>query len=109
MLAFAGAGSYFHHVVMFRRTGAKFLYRVARVEQRGPDGFDLTHCLKQLPAGHPVQIYGPYGGFTLLATVGAGADGLHRRRHRYLAVPRHAAVRAHRQRRAPDPGGFAFR
>jgi predicted ferric reductase len=127
MLAFVGAGSYFHHVVMFRRTGPKFRYRVARVDQRGPDGFDFvlmpenrrmtyapgkfvfitiaengrwsremhpfslsstpvtrelrlsirdvggfTHRLKQLPAGHPVQVYGPYGGFTLLATVGLG-------------------------------------
>jgi predicted ferric reductase len=127
MLAFVGAGSYFHHVVMFRRTGPKFVYRVARVEPRGPDGFDFvlvpqnhrmsyapgkfvfitieengrwsremhpfslsstpvtrelrlsireagdfTHRLKRLPAGHPVQVYGPYGGFTLLATEGLG-------------------------------------
>lgn len=124
MLAFVGVGSWFHHVVMFRRTGAKYVYRVARIVPRGPDGFDLvivpadqrmsyapgkfvfltiadgkrwsremhpfslssspvtrevrlsireagefTRRLKQLQPGHPVQIYGPYGGFTLLATV----------------------------------------
>ncbi len=125
MLAFVGVGSYFHHVVLFRRTGPKFVYRVAEVVTRGPDGFDLvlvpedhrmsyapgkfvfltiaegdrwssemhpfslsstpvrrelrlsirevgefTHRLRQLPPDHPVQLYGPYGGFTLLATVG---------------------------------------
>jgi predicted ferric reductase len=30
---------------------------------------DFTRRLRQLPVGHPVQLYGPYGGFTLLATV----------------------------------------
>jgi predicted ferric reductase len=109
---------------MFRRTGAKYVYRVARVVPRGPDGFDLvavpaerrmsyepgrfvfltiaegrrwsremhpfslsstpvtreirlsirqagdfTRRLRQLAPGHPVQFYGPYGGFTLLATL----------------------------------------
>ena len=125
VLAFIGVGSYFHHVVLFRRIGPKFVYRVAEVVARGPDGFDLvlvpddhrmsyapgkfvfltiaegnrwssemhpfslsstpvtrevrlsirevgefTHRLRQLQSGHPVQLYGPYGGFTLLATVG---------------------------------------
>lgn len=124
-LAFVGVGSYFHHVVLFRRIGPKFVYRVSEVVARGPDGFDLvvvpsdhrmsyapgkfvfltiaegsrwssemhpfslsstpvtrevrlsirdvggfTHRLRQLQPGHPVQLYGPYGGFTLLATVG---------------------------------------
>lgn len=124
MLAFVGVVSYFHHVVMFRRVGAKYVYRVKQVVPRGPDGFDLelmpadhrmsyapgkfvfvtiaegrrwshemhpfslsstpvtrearlsirdvggfTHRLRQLKPGHPVQLYGPYGGFTLLATV----------------------------------------
>jgi predicted ferric reductase len=124
MLAFVGVVSYFHHVVMFRRVGAKYVYRVLRVVPRGPDGFDLelvpadhrmsyapgkfvfvtiaegqrwsremhpfslsstpvtrevrlsirdvgdfTKRLKELQPGHPVQLYGPYGGFTLLATV----------------------------------------
>lgn len=123
-LGFVGLVSYFHHVVMFRRTGAKYVYRVSRIVPRGPDGFDLelvpenhrmsyapgkfvfltiaegsrwssemhpfslsstpvtrevrlsirevggfTKRLRELPEGHPVQIYGPYGGFTLLATV----------------------------------------
>ena len=124
MLAFVGIGSYFHHVVLFRRIGPKFVYRVARIAPRGPEGFDLvlvpenermsyapgkfvfltiaegnrwssemhpfslsstpvtrevrlsiravggfTNRLSQLQPGHPVQLYGPYGGFTLLATV----------------------------------------
>lgn len=124
MLAFVGVGSYFHHVVMFCRIGPKFVYRVAEIVPRGPDGFDFvlvpedhrmsyapgkfvfvtiaesdrwsremhpfslsstpvkrevrlsireagdfTRRLKQLQPGHPVQLYGPYGGFTLLATV----------------------------------------
>jgi predicted ferric reductase len=123
-LAFVGLLSYFHHLVMFRRTGPKFVYRVARIVPREPDGFDFvlqpedhrmsyapgkfvfvtiaeghrwsremhpfslsstpakrevrlsireagdfTRRLRQLPPGHPVQLYGPYGGFTLLATV----------------------------------------
>ncbi len=125
VLTFVGVGSYFHHVVMFRRVGPKFVYRVSRVVPRGPHGFDLEMLpasermsyapgkfvfltiaegnrwsremhpfslsstpvtrearlsirevggfpsrLRRLEPGHPVQLYGPYGGFTLLATVG---------------------------------------
>lgn len=127
MLAFVGVGSYFHHVVLFRRIGPKFVYRISQVVPRNPDGYDLvlvpadhrmsyapgkfvfltiaegdrwssemhpfslsstpvtrevrlsireagdfTRRLRRLQPGHPVQLYGPYGGFTLLATVGFG-------------------------------------